>query len=1116
MIKFQAIDWRYTNNYKKNNKYESDIIIQIFGKTTENKNIYVEIINFKPYFYINDFVDCEKIIKSLIKLITYETSNFIISKPFEAKNFYGFCGNKTQLFRKISCSNYIWLKRLSNYCLDNFKYKTQSKTIKDIYRNYKGGLKVFEANKDVIIQYLHERNLKSCGWIQINKYNELEIDEDNENNTRETNAEINIQVEWNQVNYLEGKENNIASFTLCAYDLEVVSSDDRFPVATRKDDKIVSIASTFSKINEECYYKNIIILGKCPDIEGIDVICCNTEKELIITWCKMIREQDPDITTTWNGFGFDDNYLYDRAKLLKIYDQIMLSRITNKETEFVTKQLSSAALGNNIMKYYDMIGRINFDLMKLVQREHKLESYKLDYVASKFFREQVKSIKYENKKTIIETNTKEFHNNQYIIFIRNDGITDYECFDNNKFQVNIIDKNHLLINGIIDNAILKEKGRIYCCNVKDDIKPKEIFEKFRSGDPENLKELSLYNIQDCELCNKLCNKLCVLINNIGMANVCCVPLNWIFNRGQSPKIFSLVSQKCREKGYLIPTRAKIIKNDNDNNNKKVTYEGAKVIKPIPGIYPAIFCLDYAALYPRSMICKNISHETYVMDEKIMEEYKDEYNFDKVEYLPLDMEIVEANKKKNQSENDYKSIKYFTVDNYNKNMKQKTCYFAKNKDKTKIGLIPEIFMFLLDSRANVRKLQKSEKDEFKWQVLDGLQLAYKVTCNSVYGQFGCDENIGPLSLVDLAACTTATGREMLETAKYFAEEIYPKIIKLALTNIAEYKKYMNKILINLKENKEEFINNIKTKLREILLVKKNGKLQKKYLYNFQVIYGDTDSIMVNINLLNYNTKQIIYGFELRDVNIKFGQIASKIICQMLPYPEQLEYEKILSPFMIMSKKRYVGNLYENDPNKFYQKNMGLVLKRRDNAPIVKYVVGGIVERLFDESVSQEQAKQNTLEFAKLTLNEIINGKFNINLFIFTKTLNSEYKNRNQIAHAVLADRIAKRDPGNKPLSNERIRFAYVNVDESKVKLQGDRIETPEYIKENNLSIDYGFYISNQIKKPSLQILNLIDDKCDKIFLNILEQNEYKKYGIQTNNLSLFLEKNNNYKGIILQF
>ena len=78
---------------------------------------------------------------------------------------------------------------------------------------------------------------------------------------------------------------------------------------------------------------------------------------------------------------------------------------------------------------------------------------------------------------------------------------------------------------------------------------------------------------------------------------------------------------------------------------------------------------------------------------------------------------------------------------------------------------------------------------------------------------------------------------------------------------------------------------------------------------------------------------------------------------------------------------------------------------------------------------------------------------------TKSLRSNYKNPQQIAHKVLADRIAERDPGNKPSSGDRIPFAYIKAGTR--ALQGDRIETPTYIRDNNLKIDYEFYITNQM-------------------------------------------------------
>ncbi|NBO60714.1 MAG: hypothetical protein EBU82_07060, partial [Flavobacteriia bacterium] len=64
-----------------------------------------------------------------------------------------------------------------------------------------------------------------------------------------------------------------------------------------------------------------------------------------------------------------------------------------------------------------------------------------------------------------------------------------------------------------------------------------------------------------------------------------------------------------------------------------------------------------------------------------------------------------------------------------------------------------------------------------------------------------------------------------------------------------------------------------------------------------------------------------------------------------------------------------------------------------------------------------------------------------------------------AHKILADRIAKRDPGNAPASGERIGFVYIAPPPGQLapKLQGDRIETPDFIRLRNLRPDYQYYI-----------------------------------------------------------
>jgi DNA polymerase elongation subunit (family B) len=173
-----------------------------------------------------------------------------------------------------------------------------------------------------------------------------------------------------------------------------------------------------------------------------------------------------------------------------------------------------------------------------------------------------------------------------------------------------------------------------------------------------------------------------------------------------------------------------------------------------------------------------------------------------------------------------------------------------------------------------------------------------------------------------------------------------------------------------------------------------------------------------------------------------------------------------PFCLLSKKRYVGMLYEEDPHKCKCKSMGIVLKRRDNAPIVKDVYGGIIDILMkDKNIDK------SIDFLNGMLDNIVNQKVNINKLIISKSLRSFYKNPDQIAHKVLADRMGVRDPGNKPGPGDRIPYVYI-LNKKKNDLQGNRIEHPDYIQKNKTKIDYGFYITNQIMKPVLQIYSLI--------------------------------------------
>jgi hypothetical protein len=85
-------------------------------------------------------------------------------------------------------------------------------------------------------------------------------------------------------------------------------------------------------------------------------------------------------------------------------------------------------------------------------------------------------------------------------------------------------------------------------------------------------------------------------------------------------------------------------------------------------------------------------------------------------------------------------------------------------------------------------------------------------------------------------------------------------------------------------------------------------------------------------------------------------------------------------------------------------------------------------------------------------------------------------------------------------NDRIPFVAIEVPVKKGQklLQGHKIEHPEYIIDNNLKIDYLFYLTNQIKNPSIQFLELImkPNEAEKLFFDFILKEEDRKKGVQS--------------------
>ena len=237
----------------------------------------------------------------------------------------------------------------------------------------------------------------------------------------------------------------------------------------------------------------------------------------------------------------------------------------------------------------------------------------------------------------------------------------------------------------------------------------------------------------------------------------------------------------------------------------------------------------------------------------------------------------------------------------------------------------------------------------------------------------------------------------------------------------------------------------------------------------LVVHNTDSLFVCFNPKNPETGERLQGRDAILATMRLTEEAGKMVTTCLKPPHDFEYDKTMFPFIIFSKKRYVGNLYEESPDSYYQNGMGIATKRRDYAGIVKVIYGGAIRILLTQKDPVAAA-----EFVRGKLMDLAEGRASMNQLTMSKSLRSEYKAATPPAHKILAQRIAARDPGNAPASGDRISFLYVlpPVGQQASKNQGDRIETPAWIKEKKLEVDAKFYMEHQLMNPISQLFSLV--------------------------------------------
>ena len=1085
---------------------QRQFVIHLFGATETGQPLRCDVTGFRPTVYLRLPEDqtsaaaqaIQDYIRDQLASQHISFSELTITRVTK-KIFYGFTAKTFYPFLQIDVPSLRLFRTLRSMFLDENLNPMTKRTLGGPLRGKK--VEVFEANLDPMLRFLHVQNIQPCGWVRVKDgMNAI---------TSDDGAPIILECDYEQIVPTQGPRVS-APFLTASWDIECLSLTGDFPVAKRTwskaakellklatsgedvvdmvgrnisntqyppdtivkgmtpiyvtfrkgmtrdmvamaitkaaesfgavlqladgqeametllektlhrllalaGDPVIQIGTTLTRGTKETTERHLFVFPDCDPIDDIEVHAYPTEAAMIMAWFDWMIERNPDILIGYNVFGFDESYVWARAEELKLVKENASFHGMNRlmelsgELKLEEKFLSSSAMGDNHMYIWTTQGRLQIDLFHYIKRNNVLPSYKLDEVTKHFMSGKLKKQSYDVATSVLSLEVsgaiKDIRAGRAITLLDETGETVSQ-----KLVIASIQGSTLQIECELDeDALLEMEDATKWVVVKDDVSPQDIFRLHREG-AAGRAVVGKYCLQDCDLVIDLYKKLETFNNSMSMANVCSVPVSYIFTRGQGIKIESLMFKYCRELNIVIPVLPVPTQGGDDS------YEGAIVLDPQPGFYATspIGVCDFASLYPSTIVSENISHDsllwvkdftddgeliTHQWGSEVYEEC-DGYAFTDIEYDIIRPDPSDGRKHP-------RKIK----------CGRRICRFAQPLDGSK-STLPQITTWLLTARSAKKKEMKAEKDPERYALLDAEQLAYKLTGNSLYGQLG--SGTFKIRLQALAASVTAYGRKQILFAKAAIEQFY-------------------------------------------------GPERKLKKCSANVMYGDTDSLFVEFNVRNPQTGERLEGREARQATIDMTDEAGHFITKVLAAPHDFEFDKAFDPFLMFSKKRYAGNMYEENADDYVHKYMGIALKRRDNAPIVKTIFGGAMKMLLDK-----RDVIGAFQFVKDKCLELVDGKVSLGQLTVTKSLRADYADPARIAHKALADRITLRDPGNAPAAGDRIGYVYISAKagQEASKLQGERIETPIFIKEHQLIPDYRHYIEHQLQNPISQAFGLL--------------------------------------------
>lgn len=842
-------------------------VLRMYGVTEKGHSVLARVHGFLPYFYVacNDVHDVMIFGRSLEKELEEsgqrdQLSRHVIAVEIvERTTLMYWQGTGHQKFFKVTVAipNLVSVSRgilERGFSLVDGGHFPPSTT--------------FETNIPYVLRFMVDRKIAGGGWVKLSSgFCDMK--------SSASTCQMEYVLHYEHIEAVDMMQ--IAPLRIFSFDIECWNQEGQgFPQAQKNP--VIQIAVCLKQQgSEDKLIHAVWTLRDCAAIAGSEVFCFEREEDLLLDFRNFMEMTDPDILTGYNIVNFDLPYLLNRAESLGLKEFGVLGRMRDRT------RLRETNFGGRTGYDINIEGRVQFDMLTVIQKEHKLRSYTLNAVSAEFLGDQKEDVHYS----------------------------------------------------MIGDLFLTSA--------------------------ETRRRLAIYCLKDAFLPLRLMEKLLCMYNYVEMARVTGTPINFLLNRGQMIKVTSQLLRKARECDYIMPA----LKSQPTDDK----FEGATVLDPMTGYYEKpIATLDFASLYPSIMMAHNLCYCTLVPPDKAKS-----MPADSITVTPRGDTFVRAS--------------------------------------TQRGLLPRILEELLTARKKAKKQMAEATDPFTESVLNGRQLALKISANSVYGFTGA--TVGVLPCLEISSSVTAFGRTMIEHTKNMVEAKY---------TVA------------------------------------NG-----FEHDAQVIYGDTDSVMVK------------FGVSTVAEAMKLGKEAADVISETFIRPIKLEFEKVYCPYLLLNKKRYAGLYWTKSEAYDRLDTKGIETVRRDNCGLVRQLVDTVLQKiLIENSIPAATA------FVQKIMADLLQNKVDLSLLVITKSLGkganaSDYASKQ--AHVELAEKMRKRDPSSAPGSGDRV--PYVITAAAKNVPAWARAEDPLFVLENNLSIDAQHYIEHQLQQPLMRIFGPILPNAESI-------------------------------------